>query len=128
MALKDHYKTSYGSWAGNEAGHSPNFKRCCKEVADNSTNWPRYHQCRNKNGHGPDGAFCRVHDPVAIEKRAQASEVKYLERCRRDATGYYGDKVIQALIEIERGHNDPRHRAKEALDQLRAAKWWKEPE
>ncbi len=51
--------------------------RCVKEVQVYSGNWPSYHQCHFKRGHGKDGLYCKKHDPEAVKKRKQARSDKW---------------------------------------------------
>jgi hypothetical protein len=113
MALKDHYDASYGSWAGNPAGSKPDLKRCCASVFNNH----RSHQCSKKNGHGPDGAYCKTHDPEAVARREAESRYNYHKRYYDDTVrGLRGaDKVLKLIAE---GHNDPRALAQEWLDNM----------
>lgn len=82
MALKDHYPKSYGAWAGNEAGRKPDFTRCCESVASGRGSW-HSSQCSKPNGHGPDGAYCKIHDPEAVKARQEKSSEARRERLRR---------------------------------------------
>ena len=130
-AFKAHFKDGYEQWAGNSQGHRPDYTRCCEEIADTSTKWTRYRQCSRKNGHGPDGAYCKTHDPAVkaareAETRARQDE-KYKADVRQRSIGWKGRQMIAALKAIENGHNDPRALAKETLDDLRKNSWWIEP-
>jgi hypothetical protein len=126
MALEDHYQKAYRSWAGNNKGQAPNYSRCCADVADGGRS-VLSHQCCNKNGHGPDGAYCKTHDPVSVAKRQMESSKRYYDSVRKSCIGSMG-KAISALISIEKGHNDPRALAKEILDEYRKRDWWIDPE
>ncbi len=115
------YLKAYGQWAGNQAGHKPDYSRCCVEVSNRGT--MRFHQCSRPNGHGPDGAHCSIHDPARVEARCAEADRKYKEKWAGEkvkmALGYAGQSLVQALIDIEKGHNDARGRATEALAALR---------
>ncbi len=71
----------YDAWAGNPAGVAEDPTRCVETVADASLRFTHYCQCRRKRGHGPDGLYCRQHDPVAaaerVTKTRRASEVRF---------------------------------------------------
>ena len=58
--MKDRYQKRYGEWVGNPRGDAPNYARCATEVFSNST-MALPMQCHRPNGHGPDGAYCKVH-------------------------------------------------------------------
>jgi hypothetical protein len=130
-AFKALFPDGYGMWAGNPKGMRPDYSRCCKEVIDTSTRWTRWHQCGRKNGHGPEGAYCKQHSPDVEAARNKATQERqhqaFLEESRKQFLGYGGKFLIVALKAIEDGHNDPRQLAKETLDLLRAKDWWKEP-
>jgi hypothetical protein len=49
--------------------------RCAEEVSDGGR-WPTFHQCSKRRGHGPNGEYCKVHDPGATRER---KEKKYQE-------------------------------------------------
>lgn len=63
-----HYPESYG----HRHKYAADYSRCCARV------WGGWHesQCSRKNGHGPDGAYCKQHDPVEQKKRRQRKEVE----------------------------------------------------
>ena len=63
-----HYPESYG----NRIKHTPDYSRCCEKIV---RGWFDS-QCSRKNGHGPDGAYCKQHDPVEKKKRRQRKEVE----------------------------------------------------
>lgn len=115
---KKHYKAKYGDWAGNPNGHAPDFSRCCEEVHSHD-GW-RYHQCGRKRGHGPDGAYCKQHDPVAVAARKEKSEAKHRAAYRSDMQRAYGPTFLAALREIAEGHNDPRGLAQEIVSDFDA--------
>lgn len=117
MPLKDHYPDAYGRYK-----KKPDLSKCCERVTGPSP-WEGSRQCSKPNGHGPDGAYCKTHDPAAVEARRQASEAKYNESRKKWALERNAEKLALALDAIERGHNDPREVAKEALADLRRAGW-----
>lgn len=130
-ALKSHYPKAYGQWTGNPKGIAPDYSRCCKAV-HHDYSWAGPKQCQRKNGHGPDGAYCKQHDPDAVRQRHDEQARKWREASlaqdRRNALGHYGKRIIAALKAIEAGHNDPRGLAKETLDAMRSREWWSEDE
>ena len=93
----------YGVWAGSP-GDPEDLTRCI-EVIDVRAGWGRSHQCRLKRGHGPEGLYCRQHDPAAVKAReAQATarwEAKnraYMATCRRP-----GHAVFDEMLEVLEG-------------------------
>lgn len=113
MSLKGHYQRRYGAWAGNPNGLPPDFSRCCETVQSDHVS----RQCGKRNGHGPDGAYCKTHDPDAVKRRREASNYlfhkKYYDGTIRGLRG--ADKILKAIAE---GHNDPRALAQEWLDKM----------
>jgi hypothetical protein len=111
----DRYPEKYGAWAGNREGTKPDYTRCCEEVGDTSTRWPSYHQCSRKRGFGPDQAYCRQHDPAAVEERRKAAEERSNQDYNRWWLGVSSPRFRDALKQIAEGHNDPRGLAQEVL-------------
>ena len=113
MALEDHYNKEYGN---SITRSKPDFSKCCKTV------WPdgawHSHQCRRKNGHGPDGAFCKQHSPdVEAARRAKARE-RHEKETIEWLFKHHGKKFALALKAIADGDNDPRTTAKTALGDM----------
>ncbi len=52
-------------------------ERCSEQVRDGGM-WPRHHQCLRNGVVLCDGKwYCKQHDPVAVEKRAEELRAKY---------------------------------------------------
>ena len=115
MTLKDHYPDAYNKWSGSPAGRTPDFSRCCVKVRDGSSRWPHYYQCSRKNGHGPDGAYCKQHVPDVVAKRDEERRERELARYRKQQMEWAGPRWFNVLKQIADGHNDPRSLAKEAI-------------
>jgi hypothetical protein len=113
------YPKSYGAWAGNLQGDAPDYTRCCARVWS-SERFSRAHQCQRKRGHGPDGAYCKQHDPAALEARKKATEARYNERFNEERYQWHGREFFNALVKIAEGHNDPRGLAREIIDAFKA--------
>lgn len=109
------YHEKYGNWAGNPAGSRPDLKRCCESVTTYEGRWPHSHQCRNRRGHGPGEAYCRVHDPERVEARRQEQQRRYNEGYNRDLVKWHAGSFKEALEKIAAGHNDARGLAQEVL-------------
>jgi len=58
-------KYKYHQWAGNPQGTPYEEGLCAYEVWDRDR-WGS-HQCSRKNGHGPDGLYCKQHAKM-VEK------------------------------------------------------------
>ena len=66
----------YGAWAGNPAGTPEDPFKCIEVVPDGY----RSCQCSRKRGHGPDGLYCRQHDPVAKAAKQAAQEAAWKKK------------------------------------------------
>ena len=49
----------YGTWAGNEKGHTEDETRCIEKVFSNGSYISS--QCSRKRGYGKDGLYCKQH-------------------------------------------------------------------
>lgn len=101
------YPNSYGRWAGDPKGAKPDFTRCCVGVWTRD-GWPREYQCSKKRGFGPDGAYCKQHDPEAVEKRRKAIDARESAKWNERRKEIHGPTFLKALEEIAAGHNDAR--------------------
>lgn len=117
------YSKSYGAWAGGK-GRPADHSKCCKRVTP-AHSW-HSQQCSKPNGKGPHGAHCTMHDPIKVAERQRKSTENFYANERQREMRSVG-RAIEALLLIEKGHNDPRSLAKETLDMYRAKAWWKEP-
>lgn len=89
--------------------------RCVVEVAGRER-WPSYYQCNKPRGHGPDGLYCKTHDPAAVAKRGAASMAAHEQKRHNENRPQRQQSAYRkALEEIANGHNDPRAVAAEAL-------------
>lgn len=96
----------------------PNYDRCAEDVRDAGP-WPSYHQCARKNGHGPHGAWCKQHDPVAVKAKREASTAKWKsERDAEERASTFVRECQTAIRQIAAGHNDPRGLAQSIIDKL----------
>lgn len=116
----EQYPEAYNAWAGNPKGVAPDFKRCCAVVYERESIWPRPYQCQKARGHGPDGAYCKQHDPAAGEARRAASHARYIEKHNRERVQWYGREFFDVLKKIAEGHNDARGLAQETIDKFNA--------
>lgn len=108
------YPESYGAWAGYPAGHKPDLARCCVEVTGGGR-WPLYHQCLRSRGFGPQGAYCKQHDPDVVAKRRAENDRIATEKWNKERARFYGATFLKALQQIADGHNDARGLAQEVI-------------
>lgn len=108
------YQKSYGAWAGDPVGRAPDYTRCCTAVASRER-WSKYFQCSKPRGHGPDGAYCKQHDPEAVKARKEASEAKWKNKWNSERYRWHGRTFFDALLKIASGHNDARGLAQEVI-------------
>lgn len=102
----------YGRWAGNPKGNPEDPTRCVEEVCSGGREMTFY-QCLRKRGHGPEGLYCKQHDPEAVKRRLAESSKKFdaemvvrqkqwlaedLGRLLVDA-GYDTEEKVKALLE-----------------------------
>lgn len=118
MAKLDHYPKNYGSWAGRPDGVKPNYQCCAAEVSRSEGNWTRFSQCTRKCGHGPDGAFCKTHDPVAVERRRDKSTAAWKAKWNAERYQLHGETFFNALQKIADGYNDARGLAQEVIEEF----------
>lgn len=114
---ESHYRERYGAWAGWPKGNPPDYDRCCESLMDRYH--PGGHQCTRKAGHGPDGAYCRQHDPAARAARTAASDERYRVQLNRRIVEMSAPRLLEALRQIADGHNDPRTLARETIDSIK---------
>jgi len=113
------YKEKYGAWAGHPAGNKPDLQRCCEEVWSRER-WSRHHQCGKPRGHGPDGAYCKQHDPEVVKARKAAVDARGKEAWNKSMLEAYGKTFYDALVKIADGHNDARGLAQEAISKFQS--------
>jgi hypothetical protein len=89
--------------------------QCCAEVY-HAHQW-RPSRCQRVAVE--NDAWCAQHSPTNAMKRKMASDEAYKKKWNEELPRTHGRALYQALIDIEAGHNDPRARAKEALDAVR---------
>lgn len=111
-------KRYYGTWAGNPKGNPEVEGRCLQTVGRDVGRWTQFGQCDRKNGHGPDGAFCKQHDPEKIIERNRIADEKSNAQWEARKLEIYGGTFAKALMEIFKGHNNPSERAAQALSLL----------
>lgn len=80
------------------------------------------HQCRRPRGYGPDGLYCKQHDPAVVQAKRDTQTAKYkagTEKALRTwAYNNASEQMAKALLKIANGDNDPRTTAREALGNL----------
>lgn len=114
MELSSFHRKRYAQWAGNERGVAADPTRCCAEVHHD---WRNY-QCSKPRGHGPEEAYCKIHDPAFIAiKRAEQDRI-YEEKTRKWKIERAGPVLLAAMQKIADGHNDAMGLAQETLTNL----------
>lgn len=95
------YQKSYSKY-----NKQPDFGKCAQAIFQDI--WMGAKQCTRKNGHGPHGAWCKQHDPEAVNAQRRAQEAKW----RREWDAKKLDATLRAealtiIRQISEGHNDP---------------------
>lgn len=116
-AKRAHYKDSYGRWGGQPNGRKPDYARCCESVFPNERG-AIPHQCNRRAVTGPDGAYCKQHDPAAVQARKDAAMAEYEVQRRAERPKWYAREMLAVLREIADGHNDPRTLAAEIVKKV----------
>jgi hypothetical protein len=111
------YKKEYGINMGRQG---PDFSRCCVEVSASIGLHTSWYQCNRKRGHGPNGDYCKQHDPDAVKARSDKSRAAYLEKINKERYGWHGKKFYNVLKQIAEGHNDARGLARETIAEFEA--------
>jgi len=76
--------------------------RCIKSI-HGGERWPSFHQCRRKRGYGPDGLYCKIHDPEAVKKRKEESHARLEFKIKLDADrGLRSSSTSDLIAELER--------------------------
>ena len=115
-AFKAQYRRSYGRVYSPVA---PDYTRCAGSVLDGL----HPGQCSRKNGHGPHGAWCKQHDPVAVESKRKAQDDKWRAESELKLARHAAIAALEpALRQIAAGHNDPRGLAESVIAALDAAR------
>lgn len=104
----------YGRWAGMPNGIREDVTRCIEEVHDGHL----FHQCGRKRGHGPDGLYCKQHDPAEVARRKAEADAKSEAGWQKRRAEMYGHHFLATLRQIAAGHNDPRGLASEVVSRF----------
>lgn len=72
----------FGVWAGEPEGRPEDVKRCIANVFPADGRGIHY-QCHRSRGHGPDGEWCKQHDPAKVAARRTKREAKWKEDSKR---------------------------------------------
>jgi hypothetical protein len=113
------YQKAYGAWAGLPKGNPPDYSRCCEEVHSRDR-WTKFYQCTKPRGHGPDGAYCKQHDPAAVQARRTASDARWNEKWNAERYQWHARSFFDALVKIAEGHNDARGLAQEVIAEFKS--------
>lgn len=120
MTYSDAYKAQYlKSYGRSYSPARPDFSRCAASVPGEGGWWPG--QCSRKPNHGPEGAWCKQHDPIAVEAKRKARQADWdAEWLKKKRTREFQSDCIAAIRSIAAGHNDPRGLAQSIIDKLEA--------
>jgi hypothetical protein len=120
MTYSDEFKAQYPRHGYGPAYRSKpvDYTRCAASVADGGRSVSS-HQCTRKNGHGPHGAWCKTHDPVARKAKSDARVDAWMSRVKQQSRERAFAADCQAVIrQIAAGYNDPRGLAQYIIDKL----------
>lgn len=120
--MSEEIKQGWDGLASIRVGFKPNYSNCGQRMF---AHWSAY-QYGNPAKHDPNDegmpTRCGVHCKSAVEKRRVKADQKTKETEKLNAERYrarlLGRAEIQALIQISKGHNDPRRLAIETLENL----------
>ena len=108
----------YGGWAGFPKGNKEDITRCAVSVYG-SESFSHGHQCTRPRGHGPNGEYCKQHDPAKEEARKAKWRAEFeAKQARWDRVDQINEALKACKVAIEKiadGHNDPRTLATETL-------------
>lgn len=113
--MSDVYTPAKAAYRGSTAPLNP--ERCKAQVWSRDR-WSHTSQCSRK--HVKDG-WCKTHHPDAEAERKTASDERFKAHMRKQAMGWYGERMMSALIKIREGDNDPRQTARDALSGIEYA-------
>lgn len=105
-------------WYGVHYRKRPENKECCiAAVRERDSQWPNYNQCSRSRGHGPDGLYCKTHDPAIVQARREKSNREGADKWKQTTWNDFRARIYyrNILQQIADGHNDPRALAIEAL-------------
>lgn len=93
--------------------------KCEKEIADYSTNWPRFRLCEKKATITRNGVhYCTIHDPEYRNKKDKERYTKQERKWNKRRMEVCGPAMAKALKRIADGDNDPRATARETLGDI----------
>ena len=114
--FKAQYPKSYGP---TYRAKKPDFTRCAAGVYPRDRAGWGSHQCERKNGHGPHGAWCKTHDPVARRAKRDARVDQWMQESAAAMKLQAAVAALEtALRQIAAGHNDPRSLAESVIAAL----------
>ncbi len=118
MGMTDSFKAHFPEYYGRTyAPKRPDYAKCCARVLGGAYSGST--QCVRKNGHGPDGAYCKQHDPDARKAKNAERDAKWqAERDEKARQADFARECQAAITAIADGHNDPRALAKDIVARL----------
>jgi hypothetical protein len=83
--MTDRFKAQYPRYYGETySSQNPKFDRCAESVY--SRDGIVSFQCQRKNGHGPEGAWCKQHGPIAVMTQLQVDMVAMMSQLEQIAS------------------------------------------
>lgn len=99
---------------------APDRTRCCESVHDR--HGFHSYQCTRKRGHGPNGDYCKTHDPVARKAKSDAKFNTWKADLDNKATlENMRVEAIAIIGTIAAGHNDPSAICREFIERWKEA-------
>lgn len=65
------------------------------------------HQCHRKPGYGPDGLYCKQHDPAEIARRDKARQDLWDRKAKTKRPMWYAIEMLDLLRESKAWHVTP---------------------
>ena len=101
---------------------APDHNFCADSVYGTGRGASSY-QCSRANGHGPHGAWCKQHDPVARKAKSDALSEKCAKEWDAKKRLASATEAMQlALSTIANGCDDPQGLAADVMAELNAAR------
>jgi hypothetical protein len=96
--------------------------KCVEAVSRHVGRWPTQHQCKRDPGFGPDGLYCKQHDPDARAAKRAAQSAKW--EAEREAVNRLAAELDRLLDQLGHGHSDGQFIKLTAEDAMAILKDW----
>lgn len=107
----------YGHSHLHKKGFREDKTKCVVEVMRYVGRWPSSGQCARKRGFGPEGLYCRQHDPKVVAEKEKIQWDKYEQDRKKRMLQFLGPAAVEVLRKIASGCNDARGAAIEFLEE-----------